>query len=66
MRNIENFRKTVYQIKYPFYKCEKNNGYVHEFEFSNDYFVRCRYCNNILLLEDYDEYIKGYDDRWVM
>lgn len=68
MANITGFgyRKSIYKIEYPFYKCHYNDDNSHEFEFSNDIFVRCRHCDGVLFLEDYDQYINKFGDfkKW--
>lgn len=65
MSNVTGFgyRKIIYRIEFPFYKCRSNDDNPHEFEFSNDTFVRCRYCDGVLFLEDYDEYQRRSNER---
>lgn len=65
------YRKPIYRIEYPFYKCRDNDDNSHEFEFINDIFVRCKHCDGMLFLEDYDEYISRFDEfrknyKWVI
>lgn len=63
MRSISSFPSEVSRIEYPFYECRGNDNNLHEFEFLSSYFVRCRHCDGILFLEDYDEYHRRFFDK---
>ena len=55
-------QRPVSEISWPFFECRNNYDHPHEFEFSNDYFARCRFCRGVIFLDDLEEYTERFND----